>query len=243
MLEPKVTIRHCHTIAEFEEMVDLEVRVWEFGERDAVPSQMYVVAAKIGGQILGAFIEDRMAGFVLAYPGIRDGKPYLHSHMAAVLPEFRNIGIGRMLKLAQRDDALARGISLIEWTFDPLQPRNAFFNFCRLGVVARRYLIDVYGHTSSPLHAGLPTDRLVAQWHLGSQRVADILAGRPTAKPETCQRVKIAVDGSSEQGIVEIQQVVRERFQELFAAGYVATSFERAPGGGTYVLELSLSGE
>src|SRR5580765_3879732 len=106
MLEPKVTIRHCHTIAEFEEMVDLEVRVWEFGERDAVPSQMYVVAAKIGGQILGAFIEDKMAGFVLAYPGIRDGRPYLHSHMAAVRPEFRNLGIGRMLKPAQRDDAL-----------------------------------------------------------------------------------------------------------------------------------------
>lgn len=242
MLEPNVTIRHCHTIAEFEEMVDLEVRVWEFGERDSVPSQMYVVAAKIGGQILGAFIEGRMAGFVLAYPGIRDGKPYLHSHMAAVLPEFRNLGIGRMLKLAQRDDALARGISMIEWTFDPLQALNAYFNFCRLGVVARRYLIDVYGHTSSPLHAGLPTDRLVAEWHLDSHRVAKTLAGRPSPKAEDCERLEIAVDGTSEQGILEVQQAVRKRFQELFAAGYVATSFERTAGGGTYILEPSLNG-
>jgi predicted GNAT superfamily acetyltransferase len=242
MPEPNVTIRPCHTIAEFEEMVELEIRVWEFGERDVVPSQMYVVAAKIGGQILGAFVENKMIGFVLAYPGILDGKPYLHSHMAAVLPEFRDLGIGRTLKLAQRDDALARGISLIEWTFDPLQARNAYFNFCRLGVVARRYLVDVYGHTSSPLHAGLPTDRLVAEWHLDSSRVADLLAGRPPAKPAAYERVEIAADGSSEQALVEIQAVARTRFQELFAAGYIATSFERTPGGGIYILEPSLNG-
>jgi predicted GNAT superfamily acetyltransferase len=242
MPEPEVTIRSCHTIAEYEEMVELELRVWEFGERDVVPSQMYVVAAKIGGQIFGAFVAGKMAGFVLAYPGIRDGKPYLHSHMAAVLPEFRNLGIGRMIKLAQRDDALARGISFIEWTFDPLQPRNAYFNFCRLGIVARRYLVDVYGHTSSPLHAGLPTDRLVAEWHLNSNRVVDILAGRPPAISNVCERVRIAVDQSSEQGIMETQKLVRQQFQELFAAGCVATWFERSPDGGTYLLEPPLSG-
>ena len=183
-----------------------------------------------------------MAGFALAYPGIRDGKPYLHSHMAAVLPEFRNLGIGRMLKLAQRDDALARGISLIEWTFDPLQPRNAYFNFCRLGVQARHYLIDVYGHTNSPLHASLPTDRLVAEWHLDSNRVVGILAGRPPTTSAVCERVRITVNESSEPRIGETQQLLRQRFQELFAAGYVATSFEPAPDGGTYLLELSLSG-
>ncbi|MFZ1133728.1 MAG: GNAT family N-acetyltransferase, partial [Candidatus Korobacteraceae bacterium] len=147
-------------------MVDLEFQVWGFRERDVVPSQMYVVAAKTGGQVVGAFVGDMMVGFVLAYAGIRDSNPYLHSHMAAVLPEYRDLGVGRRLKLAQRDDALARGIPLIEWTFDPLQTRNAYFNICRLGAVAQRYLLDVYGATSSPLHAGLPTDRLVAEWHL-----------------------------------------------------------------------------
>src|ERR1035438_299783 len=110
-----VTIRPCHTIAEFERMVELEIEVWKFAERDVVPSQMYVVASKVGGQVLGAFVGDKMAGFILAYPGIRDGRPYLHSHMAAVLPEYRDLGIGRRLKLAQREDALARGISLVEW--------------------------------------------------------------------------------------------------------------------------------
>ena len=128
-----------------------------------------------------------MAGFVLAYPGIRDGRPYLHSHMAAVLPEFRDLGIGRRLKLVQREDALARGIPLIEWTFDPLQTKNAYFNICRLGAVARRYLTDVYGSTSSPLHAGLPTDRLVAEWHLESERVVDILTGKEPARGSQCR--------------------------------------------------------
>jgi predicted GNAT superfamily acetyltransferase len=237
-----VIIRPCHTIDEFEEMVELEFRVWGFGERDVVPSQMYVVASKIGGQIFGAFVEGKLAGFVLAYPGIRDGKPYLHSHMAAVLPEFRDLGIGRKLKLAQREDAITRGISLIEWTFDPLQSRNAYFNLCRLGVVVRRYLLDVYGSTSSPLHAGLPTDRLVAEWYVDSQRVKEVLSGREPPRVDSIQRVHIAIKDDSPEEMLAIQQAVRTRFQQLFANGYTATWFEREPAGGTYVLERSASG-
>src|ERR1035437_1981391 len=197
MSDEVVTIRTCHTIEEYELMVDLEIEVWKFTDRDVVPAQMYVVASKIGGQALAAFVRGRMAGFILAYPGIRDGKPYLHSHMAAVLPEFSDLGIGRKLKLAQREDALARGISLVEWTFDPLQTKNAYFNICRLGAVARRYLEDVYGCTSSPLHAGLPTDRLVAEWNLESERVVDILAGREPAQGVAIERVQIVMDEAS----------------------------------------------
>lgn len=217
-------------------MVDLEFRVWGFRERDVVPSQMYVVAAKTGGQVLGAFAGDVMVGFVLAYAGIRDGNPYLHSHMAAVLPEYRDSGVGRRLKLAQRDDALARRIPLIEWTFDPLQTRNAHFNICRLGAVVQRYLLDVYGATSSPLHAGLPTDRLVAEWHLASPRVIEILAGNVLAPDTGVQRIRIIVDESSPDGVAEVQATARKQFQELFSAGYLLTWFEREPGGGTYIL-------
>jgi predicted GNAT superfamily acetyltransferase len=220
-------------------MVDLEFKVWGFGERDVVPSQMYVVAAKIGGQILGAFVDDKMAGFVLAYPGIRDGRPYLHSHMAAVLPEFRDLGIGRMMKLAQRNDALARGIPLIEWTFDPLQTKNAHFNICRLGTISRRYLLDVYGSTSSPLHGGLPTDRLVAEWHLDSDRVTGILAGKEPERVSSVERMRIVLDESSPESVANIQAASRDRFQELFAKGYGVTWFERESGGGSYVLEPS----
>jgi predicted GNAT superfamily acetyltransferase len=231
-----VTIRHCDTIAEFERMVELEIEVWKFVERDVVPSQMYVVASKIGGQVLGAFVRERMAGFLLAYPGIRDGRPYLHSHMAAVLPDFRDLGVGRRLKLAQREDALARGISLVEWTFDPLQTRNAYLNICRLGAIARRYLTDVYGPTSSPLHGGLPTDRLVAEWHLESQRVVDILAGREPDLRAGVELVRIISDGALPDRLEEVQAEARARFQELFTAGYVVTWFERESGGGSYVL-------
>jgi predicted GNAT superfamily acetyltransferase len=240
--EKAVTIRPCHTIAEFEEMVELEFQVWGFGERDVVPSQMYVVASKIGGQILGAFVENKMIGFVLAYPGIRDGKPYLHSHMAAVLPGYQDLGIGRKLKLAQRDEALERGIQLIEWTFDPLQLRNAYFNLCRLGVVVRRYLVDVYGSTSSPLHAGLPTDRLVAEWHVGSQRVKDILAGKAPGQGDLIRRVSVDGREGSPEEMRVAQRTLREQLQGLFADGYIATWFERAPRGGTYVLERSAIG-
>jgi len=237
MADANVTIRHCHTIAEFEAMVDLEFKVWSFGERDVVPSQMYVVAAKTGGQVLGAFVADHLVGFALAYPGIRDGVPYLHSHMAAVLPEYRDAGVGRMLKLAQREDALARGIGLIEWTFDPLQTRNAYFNICRLGVVVRRYLLDVYGSTSSPLHAGLPTDRLVAEWRLGSERVESILQRKQHAPGEHSERVRIALDESLPESAATVQAEARRRFQKLFANGFVVTWFERDASGGSYVLE------
>ena len=237
-----VTIRSCQSIAEFEEMVELEFQVWGFRERDVVPSQMYVVAHKIGGQVLGAFVGGKIAGFVLAYPGIRDGRPYLHSHMAAVLAEFRDLGIGRQLKLAQREDALARGISLIEWTFDPLQTRNAHFNICRLGTIARRYIPDVYGATTSPLHAGLPTDRLVAEWHLTSERVVDILGGKEPEREPDPERIRIIVDETSTDAVREIQLQARERFQELFAGGFVVTWFEREPGGGSYILQPEKNG-
>jgi predicted GNAT superfamily acetyltransferase len=238
---PTVTVRACHSIDEFEMMVDLEVEVWGFGERDVVPSQMYVVAAKTGGQVLGAFAEGKMVGFALAYPGIRNGTPYLHSHMAAVLPQFRDLGIGRRLKLTQRDDAIARGINLIEWTFDPLQTRNAYFNICRLGVVCRRYLLDVYGSTSSPLHAGLPTDRLVAEWHVRSPRVERVLAGDSHTPGVQAERIEIAVDESSPDSAASAQDRARKNFQSLFAIGYEVTWFHRQMQGGSYILEPASS--
>ena len=237
MRDEAVTIRPCHAIEEFEQMVELEFQVWGFVERDVVPSQMYVVASKIGGQVLGAFVGERMAGFVLAYPGIRNGRPHLHSHMAAVLPEFRNLGIGRKLKLAQREDALARGIPLVEWTFDPLQTRNAYFNICRLGAIARRYIPDLYGSTTSPLHGGLPTDRLVAEWHLASERVVGALSDKEPERGPICERIRIMTGEPSPERVVEIQTTARERFQALFAAEYVVTWFEREPDGGSYILE------
>ena len=175
-----IAVRSCTSVSEFQRMVELQKRVWNYSDLDVVPSHLFVVAAESGGQVLGAFLDERLVGFTLAYAGEKGGKPYLHSHFAAVLPEYRDLGVGRELKLAQREQALERGIERIEWTFDPLQPRNAYFNICRLGAICRHYLPDLYGTTSSPLHAGLPTDRLLAEWWLESPRVEDLLAGRDT---------------------------------------------------------------
>src|SRR5262249_13342426 len=145
---------------------------------ELLPVRLFVVANKVGGHAFGAFDGDRMVGFLLAIAGLKPGGySYLHSHMLGVLPEYRDYGLGRRMKLAQRDEAIARGVELVDWTFDPLELRNAYFNIERLGAIVRRYVENQYGTTSSPLHGGLPTDRCTAEWWIKSPRVGAILAG------------------------------------------------------------------
>ncbi len=171
---PDIQIRHCSGLAEYEECVRIQRVTW--GDDLIVPSGLSRIAQRTGGQVLGAFDGDRMVGFTLAFAGTRSGEPFLHSHQTAVLPEYRDAGVGRRLKLFQRQDALKRGIKLVEWTFDPLELKNAYFNLVRLGAIARVLIPNCYGITGSALHAGLPTDRLVAEWWLDSVRVKSILA-------------------------------------------------------------------
>lgn len=220
-------------------MIELQRRVWNYSDRDVVPSYMFVVAAESGGQVLGAFLDEKLVGFTLAYAGEKSGKPYLHSHFAAVLPEHRDLGIGRELKMAQRRLALERGIDRIEWTFDPLQPRNAHFNICLLGAICRHYRPNLYGTTSSPLHAGLPTDRLVAEWHLNSPRVCGILSGRIPETPLSPETVEIPLSPArlTSLGAEALQTTVRERFSEFFQSNYAVTWFDRRQDSGVYLLE------
>jgi predicted GNAT superfamily acetyltransferase len=177
-----IEIRHCRSLPEYDDGARLERLIW--GEEITVPTPIFVVADHTGGQVIGAYDGNKMVGLTLALAGFRGSLRFLHSHMTAVLPEYQNRGVGRRLKLFQRQDALKRGIPLVEWTFDPLELKNAHFNLVRLGAVARRYIPDCYGVTESPLHAGLPTDRLVAEWWIDSVRVKEILAGNlPPANP------------------------------------------------------------
>src|SRR5947209_20192840 len=169
-------LRRCHGIEEFGACVLLQKEVWNFSDAELVPLRMFVVADKVGGQVMGAFEGNSMVGFALSVPGTRSGHIYLHSHMLAVRKDYRNAGLGRRLKLMQREDALSRGIELIEWTFDPLEIKNAYLNIEKLGSIARRYNINQYGITSSPLQGGLPSDRLIAEWWLKSKRVERLLA-------------------------------------------------------------------
>jgi predicted GNAT superfamily acetyltransferase len=244
MIEPistfELDVRRCSNLAEYDECVRVEHAVW--GEAIAVPSAVFVVAHHTGGQVVGAFHQGKMAGFALALAAMRAGKPFLHSHMTAVLAPFRDRGVGRRLKLFQRQDALKRGIDLIEWTFDPLEVKNAHFNFVRLGAVSRRYIPDCYGVTASPLHGGLPTDRLVAEWWLSSERVKSILADDAPPINGSPQRVSIPANPTeireaNREAAARVQAQTREHFQEWFAKGYAATGVESREGGTDYLLE------
>jgi GNAT superfamily N-acetyltransferase len=135
-----VELRACHGIEDFRACVALQKEVWNFTDAELVPLRMFVVADKVGGQVMGAFDGNTLVGFALSVPGTRSGHIYLHSHMLAVRKDHRNSGLGRRLKMMQREEALARGIELIEWTFDPLEIKNAYLNIEKLGAIARRVL-------------------------------------------------------------------------------------------------------
>jgi predicted GNAT superfamily acetyltransferase len=240
-------LRVCHTLEECEACVAMEKRIWQTEDIEVVPSAVMRVAAETGGQVLGAFEGGRMIGFTFALVGCRATggqlQTFLHSHMTAVLPEYQNRGIGRRLKLFQREEALGRGIRLIEWTFDPFELRNAYFNVTRLGAVMRRYLPNLYGITTSPLHSGIPTDRLVAEWHLDSGRVRAAASGSPLPPPGVQPaRIPVPSDiGEIKQRdparAVRVQDAMRAEFQRLFAAGCAVTGIEARGPETHYVLE------
>ncbi len=232
MSEP-VVIRSCHTLAEFHACVALQREVWEEEPLEVEPATMFVVAAHTGGQVIGAFAGEALVGFVLAVAGVRDGQPYLHSHMAAVDGAYRGHGIGRKLKLFQREEALQRGIHRIEWTFDPLEVRNGHFNLNRLGAVCRKFLVNLYGVTTSPLHRGLRTDRLLAEWQLNDPRVIAaaseesgdaVSVGETTATVEISVPKKVPYDLAGDVSeVAALQDRLRDEFTKWFAQGYVAT--------------------
>ena len=242
MKETGIVIRALQEVGEMSIGVDLQRRVWGYAEIDTVPDQIFIVARESGGQVLGAFHEDKAIGFALAFAGVHGGRIHLHSHMVAVLPEYQDRGVGRMLKLAQRDDAISRGIDLIEWTFDPLQLKNAYFNLMRLGAIVRRYIPNFYGRTSSPLHGGLPTDRLVAEWRVRSARVQELLDGKiPKAGPDRV-RIRIPagirqITSSNPAEAERIQTGVRSQFEQHIAERHAAVGFEFDAEQGSYVLE------
>jgi predicted GNAT superfamily acetyltransferase len=176
LIRPLTTLEECRQVAA------LERTVWGYADaEDIVPPPVLVVSITRGGILLGAFDDGGiMRGFVYSMPAIKDGRPTQWSHMLGVTPEVRAAGLGARLKFAQRQAALDMGLDLIEWTYDPLQAANAHLNFARLGIVVEEYAENMYGDSSSPLHAGTPTDRFVAAWNIrephverrvGSQRV------------------------------------------------------------------------
>jgi len=243
----QLRVESLHSPEGMKACVELQQRVWGYDPIDTVPDQIFIVAAKTGGHVLVAYDKDQPIGFALAFAAARPGQDYLHSHMVAVLEEYQNRGVGRLLKLAQREDALARGFDLIEWTFDPLQLKNARFNINRLGATIRQYLPNLYGRTSSRLHAGLPTDRLVAQWWVRSPRVATILNNGEAHKPTHSSNGRTAaisipanirdICRDDPSAAEKIQSSLREQFTSHFARGLAVVGFDLNSQHGSYLLE------
>src|SRR4029453_8140446 len=164
-----IVFRDITQVSELREVEHLQKVVWSVNDLDVLPSLAMKHLVEVGGILIGPFLDDKMIGFVLGFPGRHGNQHIIHSDMLAVLPEYRSFGLGLRLKLAQRERALASGIDTITWTFDPLRAINAGLNFARLGVTSDRYEIDYYGKTSSVLHQ-LGTDRLWVTWALTSER-------------------------------------------------------------------------
>lgn len=257
-----IVIRPCSGHDELEACVQMQIETWGYDDSDIIPRKAFLVGQKIGGQVLGAFDTDlpgagpngtpeSMVGFAMSLPGVKTGdnspdgnpQPYLHSHMLAVRDNYRNRGLGAQLKLEQRREALARGIRLMEWTFDPLEIRNAHLNIHKLGAIVRRYFVNFYGVSSSRLQGGLPTDRLIAEWYLDSDRVKEVLEGRH-AVCDIEERILVpaaiyawkASPGGREQALA-VQVRNRQKFQDAFSNGLAVISFNRdAEGNGVFEL-------
>lgn len=152
------------------EVERLQREIWGVDDLEVYPALALKPQTEVGGILMGAFAEGRMVGFVFGFPGILDGETIIHSDMLGITESYRSHNLGYLLKLAQREAAIERGVKRITWTFDPLQSRNAYFNFNKLGVIADRYYVDYYGVTSSFLHR-FGTDRLWVTWLLNSDRV------------------------------------------------------------------------
>jgi predicted GNAT superfamily acetyltransferase len=242
-----VVVRKCTTLPEFEACVTLQQEVWGEEDLEIEPVTGFLVAAETGGQVIGAYEGTRLVGYTLGVVGYRDKVVYIHSHHTGVHHDYRDRGVGRKLKLFQREEALSRDIRFVQWTFDPLELRNAHFNLNRLGAISRVYKPNLYGITSSPLHRGLATDRLLVEWDLDSKRaVAAInnLVSQPSAvESGYSQGAQIELPQELEQwkqkdlaAVKKIQDRIRTEFMNCFNRGYAAVGTRKTSTGTAYVL-------
>jgi predicted GNAT superfamily acetyltransferase len=260
-----IAYRDLDTLEEYAQVVELERVIWGPGYVEVVPVPILAVTVLRGGVLVGAYASgpdgERMIGFVYSLAGIKDGRATQWSHMLGVLDEFRDAGVGRRLKLMQRDRALAMGLDLVEWTYDPMQALNAHLNFAKLGVEVGEYEENVYGESNSPLHAGNPTDRFVAEWWIRRERAVPdrtgaVAVNRIDRSGEWPRCVDVDLDERSRALLVEIptgftqmlggapavaldwRMATRRIFTSYFARGYRAVDFalDRAAGQGVYLL-------
>ncbi|HEX8128951.1 MAG TPA: GNAT family N-acetyltransferase [Pyrinomonadaceae bacterium] len=235
----EVSIRECTTIEEFDTCVRLQREVFSMPDLELSPRRHLIVSRAAGGWILGAYAAGELVGFVHHLVAVRGAEIIGYSHMMAVSAAYQNRGLGARLKWAQRERALAEGRNFIRWTFEPMQARNAHFNLNRLGVVVRSYGVNFYGWDAGTeafadgQQFNLDSDRLIAEWELGTPRVEACARGeRPAHASAPVAVVEIPSHWNTlrrEDGRAAESELrrVRSEFQKHFAAGLVCAGFER----------------
>lgn len=235
---PTYQIRDCLSLDEYRACLNIQREVWQFSDIDITPLRSFVITRTGGGFTLGAFAENdgTLLGFAHALPAFDEQRqPYFYSQMLAVSPHLQNAGIGMELKFAQRQRAIERGIPLMVWTFDPLQSRNAYLNIVKLGAVVRKYKTNYYGNeSSSVLHRGLDSDRLLAEWWVESPRVRAIAEGagkvETLAQPVASVEVPFDIEQIKTRDMEEArtwQLTIRAEFEQHLAAGLYCADFVR----------------
>jgi predicted GNAT superfamily acetyltransferase len=214
-----IAIRHLDTPEELDDCVALQHAIWGPTFSEAVPRTILLIAGKLGGIVAGAFEGERLIGFVFGLTGLKDGRLVHWSDMLAVDPACRDHGIGRQLKAFQRDAVVARGVTEMFWTYDPLVARNAHFNINLLGAEVVEYVPDMYGTTGSTLHGNVPTDRFVVRWRLTESPV-------PAPQTRPGDR-RIAIPGATDAATGEWRARTRADFMAAFADGYRVVGFAR----------------
>ena len=243
----ETTIRECTTIEEFDGCVALQREAFGLPDLELSPRRHLIVSRQAGGWTLGAFVADRMVGFVHHLAAVRGDEVFGYSHMMAVAKDYQNKGVGVRLKWAQRERAMKEGRRLIKWTWDPMMARNAHFNLNRLGATVETYAANFYGtdySTDASLteKVGLPSDRLIATWNLDSERVSALASG--VASPVDARPVATVSIPAEWTALVkqdpgrarDEQARVREEFTKAFEQRLICAGFERGEKESRYLL-------
>ena len=243
----ETTIRECTTIEEFDGCLALQREAFGLPDLELSPRRHLIVSRQAGGWTLGAFVRERMVGFVHHLAAVRgNDEIFGYSHMMAVAKDYQNKGVGARLKWAQRERAMNEGRKLIKWTWDPMQSRNAHFNLNRLGVTVETYAENFYGidysaDASITDRLGLPSDRLFATWNLDAERVRALASGGMVANDgEVVAKVAIPAEWSAllksePERAKDVQARVREEFQGALSRGLVCAGLERGEKESSYL--------
>jgi len=239
----ETTIRECTTIEEFDRCVALQREAFGLPDLELSPRRHLIVSRQAGGWTLGAFVADRMVGFVHHLAAVRGDEIFGYSHVMAVAKDYQNKGVGARLKWAQRERALRDGRKLIKWTWDPMLARNAHFNLNRLGATVENYLADFYGvDYGADERLGLPSDRLSATWDIDSARVHALATGAEA--PFEGKRVAVIAIPADWNALLKYdaarardeQARVRKEFKRAFADKLICAGLERGQEQSRYLL-------